>query len=1412
MIEATSQPDESELLSVERPTSLAVERRGVQNEGGFLTPYYLFDLMERKHADELDPLGRDAHYQPLRRAFFAAQKKITELVGSPITFEKTWSVWYKELFQTLGFPAPQFRRLQEPVETAHHGMVPISHGYYSENPDDPTPLIFLDLHPFGTNLDRDHYPNPERSHEWTTEPISRALEFALDQNETRWALLSNGIELRLYRRGSSVARQYLKVDFATLFANEDPKDWLAFWGLFRLTAFLPSRLEEKTSADSPSDTNLHSDGAFSHRGRIGESRSPYESLPSGERSGGLPGQGQATTPTRANWSDSSLRCLLDKVIDESQRHATKIADDLRENLVRATEHLLQGVIDTPANRRFWNGTFQGKQVPDEDQLKILFNESIYFLYRLLFVLYAESRDLLPVGESEMYRDAYSLEHLREMAEKPLREEDSDKTYYIETLRTLFKMLYQGYPFRNPTASQHKGPSRAKGVSAFRIPPYNGRLFAPKRTHLLNECTIPDRAMREVIRELSLSHPKKRNERIERYSYADLGVDQLGSIYEGLLVYEPFLAEQTMVEARLKNEVRLIPQDQADELDLKYDEETRKPAGSFLLRIWGGRRKGSGSYYTRQEITAFLVKDALVPLVEPIIAGCAQRDETGQPVHRADEILNIKVCDPAMGSGAFLVQACRYLGEAYGRAIVAEEQRETPRVSSAELAKYKRRVAEKCLYGVDLNPLAVELAKVSLWLETLAQDRPLTFLDAHLRCGNALIGAPLRNPEGKFDVSIISVVPVEAYKKVDKIDSKSYGQQLDKLKTENGKQIKQFTGKAKQLSLFALEEERDALVEYEQLRFQLEESDEDKTLEDAVALVHRKDELLQAALFGNESKIRAFKQLSDLWCAVWFWPFDAKLLPPSTVLYRELAAIILKHSIGFVQDNAEAYLEFASTIAHEQRFFHWELEFPEVWCDEKGNFKPDGGFHVIVGNPPWSKLAPKSKEFWANYLPIFPALPKQEAERTAEEIRSTNEKADAQWKTYMKTLRQQSELLKQVELFSWQGKGNLNTYKLFMERMFRLTKVNGICSLVLPASFYTDEGCIDLRQYFLFQQLVRFVISIENRGGIFHAIDSRFKFVLLSEQRQAIHSAQGNGNATSSPMQAIRCLFLVGKDDAWQDRGPSPEGLSMLLPQRDRHLLDLPAHMVKVFAPDTFGLMEFKSQREVDVATRIYTSFPPLGKPLQNTWNVSFATEIHMTGGSHFFRDAARLKSFGAIEQPGRTWKTPSEQWYQDKPETYVIAERVVANSKVYFPTEVEADKVKYTHKGYLLKKEVHIRQALPVVPDETYVPLYEGRMVHQFDHAAKAYVRGSGRSAEWRALGFDQKEIVPHYFVAQRDRVYLGMRASFCSVTGQTNERSMLAAMIPASFPCGHTVSVIGCPTKYNPSHLLVIYFELICT
>lgn len=998
--------------------SPAVERGAIENVGGFLTPYYLFDLLERYHADELGPDDRESSRITLKRLFRDVQKQLVDLVFKDITLERTWTLWYRGLFELLGFS--NIKKLDEPLETERQGFVPISHVYTLGEGDEVQPLILIDLHPFKTDLDKDCYPNPYRDTTLTDEPISRALEFALDHNQARWALLSNGIELRLYRRGGSVARQYLKVDFTKLFERENAKDWLVFWGLFRLAAFLPTEQTDDTSM-------------------------------------------------------FAQRCLLDKVIDESQRHATQIADDLRQNVVNAVENMLQGIIDSPDNRHIWTGMLNGRATPDEAQLKKLFEESIYFLYRLLFVLYAESRDLLPLGASSLYKETYSLEHLRDIAGKPIRPEDYEKTYYIETLRTLFTMLYKGYPFRNPAVTVREGSRRAKDTTRFRIPPYNGRLFDPERTSFLDDCHVPDRAMREVIRELSLSRPKRRSERRERYSYADLGVDQLGSIYEGLLVYEPSIAEDTMVEVQIKGDLRLIPLAQADEYSLPYNEDSKKSAGSFILRLWGGRRKGSGSYYTPQEITAFLVKDALAPLVEPIVEGCGQRDEEGHPLRRADEILNLKVCDPAMGSGAFLVQACRYLGEAYGRAIIAEEQRENKRINSAELSRYKRRVAEKCLYGVDANILAVELAKVSLWLETLAQDRPLTFLDAHLRHGNSLIGAPLRNHDGEFDLTMISTLPVEAYTKVTKIDSKAYGKLLDKRKADNSKEIKKIKqpGLIQQQSLFGGDIERYALAEYERQRLQLDESDEDKSLEDAVALVHRKQNLLQAALSGDESKIRPFKDLCDLWCAVWFWPLDATLLPPTTITYRDIAALLFKQEGALVPQNADNYLAMAQEMYNEQHFFHWELEFPEVWCDEQGNFRLDGGFDAIIGNPPWSKIAPNSKEFWSNFLPTFSTLGKQAAVSAAEERRRNDPDADKQWRTYFKRIRQQGELFKYEDIFAWQGKGQINTYKLFVERMLWLTKLQGVCDLVLPSSIYTDEGCTTLRDLLFFQQQTRF---------------------------------------------------------------------------------------------------------------------------------------------------------------------------------------------------------------------------------------------------------------------------------------------------------------------------------------------------
>lgn len=518
-------------------------RRAVSNEGGFFSPYYLFDLMARAHANELDLEGRDRERRLLPRTLRHALARLDETSS----LAAVWREWYSQLFEALGVETQAFAG---GVETPRHGRVPVSHAAVAPG---GAALALLDLHPLGVDLDRDrHDPARASCDDVTAEPIARAFELALDAQEAGWGLLSNGTELRLYRRGSPVARQFLRVDFPALCESGRDEEWTAFWGLLRAQAMLP---------------------------------------------------------------DGHGRCLLERVLEESHRHASRIAEDLRENVVSAVEALIQGVLDEGANASVWGGG-----PPGPGALERLFEEALNFLYRLLFVLYAESRDILPVGESAAYRDAYSVEHLRDMAEREVAPADAGKTYYQDTLRTLFRLLRQGFrcaEFEIPSLGG-RGPEDPEWEAIENEgEPHLTSLFDGRRTRWLGRCRIADRALRAVIRALSLS----RTDPPERYSYADLGVDQLGSVYEGLLVYEPTILSEDVVLARVKGEVRVVGRSDPETAELEVLVGSARRQGQFMLRIWGGRRKGSGSYYTPQEITAFLVRQALEPRVEPVIARC-----------------------------------------------------------------------------------------------------------------------------------------------------------------------------------------------------------------------------------------------------------------------------------------------------------------------------------------------------------------------------------------------------------------------------------------------------------------------------------------------------------------------------------------------------------------------------------------------------------------------------------------------------------------------------------------------------------------------------------------------------------------------------------------------------------------------
>ncbi len=258
-------------------------RRGVSNEGGLFSPYYLFDLMQRKHAEELDPDGRERERRSLPRQYRKAMARL----ATPCTLGETWTEWYRELFEALGLrPQPRF----DAVATPLHGRVPVTHVVNGKNGE---PLVLLYLQPLDTNLDDGACATGSPAQDdITAEPIARAFELALDNQDARWGMLSSGSELRLYRQRSPVSRQYLKVDFDALFDEDRDDEWTAFWGLFRRQAFEPAE---------------------------------------------------------------NGKCLLDRVLEESQQHATRIAEDLRQNAVEAVEALIQGVLDERSNAHLWGG-------------------------------------------------------------------------------------------------------------------------------------------------------------------------------------------------------------------------------------------------------------------------------------------------------------------------------------------------------------------------------------------------------------------------------------------------------------------------------------------------------------------------------------------------------------------------------------------------------------------------------------------------------------------------------------------------------------------------------------------------------------------------------------------------------------------------------------------------------------------------------------------------------------------------------------------------------------------------------------------------------------------------------------------------------------------------------------------------
>jgi len=560
--------------------------------------------------------------------------------------------------------------------------------------------------------------------------------------------------------------------------------------------------------------------------------------------------------------DERGKNFLDQVYEGSIDYAKKLGESLQENVYAALKILADGFL----------GLDENKLKKNPETIKEIHSNALVLLYRMLFVLYAESRGLLDTI-NETYNRTFSFNSIkREVAETIDRggELHSWHTQYWNRLKNLFSLI--------------NGGSESKGIPKedLFVPPYNGSLFNPSKNEFLERHAVGDSYLAKVIDLLSRSGGGF-------IDYSTLDIRHLGSIYEGLLEFKLKIAEEDMVSVREKGKEVWVPRDKAGGKEIH--EEVEK--GGLYLVTDKGERKTTGSYYTPGYIVKYIVENTLSPIVKQKIE--ESRENSGK---ESEAILSINVLDPAMGSGHFLVEAVDFLARVLLEAV--SNDMEKGLITEAEYSTEwaKREVVSHCIYGVDLNPLAVELAKLSLWLATIAKDKPLSFLDHRLKCGNSLIGAKLEDlpwhpkkkaqdrKQKRIDISGFVKKLVDTTKKLSEISDDT----LDNIKR-----------KEKIFSDFK------ETMAYDMI----------KTLADVRTSIH----------FGNDVDERTYGTYTgDAW-----WSSE----------------------IEWKQRRDKEFAQKARKIADEKKFFHWELEFPEVFF-EAGKKKENPGFDAVIGNPPWGE--------------------------------------------------------------------------------------------------------------------------------------------------------------------------------------------------------------------------------------------------------------------------------------------------------------------------------------------------------------------------------------------------------------------------------------------------------------------------
>jgi type I restriction-modification system DNA methylase subunit len=599
------------------------------------------------------------------------------------------------------------------------------------------------------------------------------------------------------------------------------------------------------------------------------------------------------------------KTLLQRAVEGSSEYRLGVGEGLKDRAFEALRLCIEGLLARQEN-----------ELDPSRDLELCREQSFILLYRLLFVMYAEDRRLLPYKLNRTYTNNRSLGRRRDEVAGTLdRSLEGRGADYAHDSTALWSDLLDLFDLVD------------RGHRTYGVPAYNGGLFDAEAHAFLAEKQISDYYMARIIDQLGrASDPHKPVAGLFRVDYYDLAIQHLGGIYEGLLELHPHYATEQMIVVKKrgqgKTEERVQSASKIVSREFQATGTVYAPRSVYLLTNKGERR-ASGSYYTPDHIVEYIVERTLYPLCSGISQQLQSEIDAAQSQLDAvaneeraefevqveklrrdfdDRVLSLRVLDPAMGSGHFLIRACQYLAEEIATHPYTGDDALTNAASDeSALAYWKRRVVERCLYGVDMNEMAVELAKLALWLETVAADQPLSFLDHHLRHGNSLVGARL---------STLGVLPGEI------------------VLLENN---------------FARQAEAQLPVLLEPLAAIRNAPSETAAQVKEKQRLHVKFERVR----------EPFRLVGDLWCAT----FTGERRGLVTAERYQQAVDALTKPKEFIRISAEDWFGQAVEIARQgdMECFHWELEFPEAFFDDDGR-RADAGFDAVIGNPPYDVLS------------------------------------------------------------------------------------------------------------------------------------------------------------------------------------------------------------------------------------------------------------------------------------------------------------------------------------------------------------------------------------------------------------------------------------------------------------------------